>query len=249
MKSRRIPGMMRAVAGLSGAAGFVLRKNLYDRALDAKNLLPLYHPLELALWAVTALTVLWILLSVRKQERSGVCEDPFPASVMAALGHIALASGIALTVFLNMPLMEGIIGRLWKALGVLSVPMLLWAGFSRSLGKGPNVLSHGVVCVFFVFHLICHYQTWCSNPQLQDYVFAFFAVMGLMLTAYTLAAFDAGMGNRQMLLTVGLLTEYLCIVSLSNTEYLYLYLAGGIWAATSLCAPKTRKAGEDDVSA
>ena len=251
MKLLMDPKRMPFVAALPAIAGFVLRRSLYGYALDGKNLLPAYHPLELALWMVTALTALWIVLAARKQEDSGLYEDNFQASFPAAQGHILLATGIMLTVALNGPAMEGIPGKLWKLSGTLSGPLLIWGGFCRAQGKRPNVLSHGAACVFFVLHLICHYQTWCSNPQLQDYVFAFFGAMGMMLTAYYLAAFDTGRGDRRMLLAVGLLTEYLCIVNLANTEYLYLYVTGGIWAAASLCAPiaADRKAGGADVSA
>ncbi len=237
-----------------GILGLALRQGLYAFGLDEKNLLVPFHPLEISLWAVTVLTVVLILLTVWKGIGSEAYGDNFHPSFPASFGHILAAAGIALTVLLNQPAMIGPVGQLWKYGGLLSAPLLIWAAFCRVLGKKPLFLTYVVVSVFFVFHLVCHYQTWCSNPQLQDYVFAFLACLGLMLFSYYQAAFCVGAGHRRILLGVGLVTLYLCIVNIANTEYLYLYLGCGIWVATGLCDPvgvplPREKAGEEDAPA
>lgn len=215
--------------------GFALRMGLYAYGVDEKGLIVKNHSMELALTAVTVLTAALIALAVRKLEGSEAYGDNFHASFPGALGHILAAAGVALTVLLNEAPMVGTVGQLWRMLGLVSVPMLVWAGFSRTQGKRPFVLTHVVPCVFFAFHLVCHYQVWCSDPQLQNYGAAFLGTIALMLMSYHLAAFDAGCGHRRMLLALGLLAMYLCIVTMASTTYLYLYLGGAVWAGTGLC--------------
>ena len=200
---------------IMGILSWLLRRGLYTFGMDEKGLLKSNHPMEIMLWLVTILAAALIILTVRKLKGSNRFADNFRPSMAAAVGHVLAAAGIALTVLLNTAPMAGAVGKLWKLFGILSAPMLLWAAFSRVQGQRPFVLTRVIPCVFFVFHLVCHYQTWCSDPQLQNYFFAFFGALGL---------------------AVGLLTMYLCIVNLAYTEYLYLYLGGAIWAGTSCCA-------------
>lgn len=234
-----------------GVIGFFLRGGLYAFGPDEKNLLPAFHPLEAALWLVTALTAALVAAMVWKLKGTDAYADNFRPSLTSAAGHILAACGILLTVLLNAPAMAGLIGLVWKLLGILSAPLLVWAAVSRARGKCPFFLTYGIPCVFFAIHLVCHYQTWCSDPQLQNYVFAFFGVIALMLFSYYQAAFAAGTGSRRAQLAAGLLAVYLCLVNLANTEYLFLYLGGALWAGTGLCRirpRRKRKAGEENVS-
>lgn len=246
LKMNRLPA---AVAGL-GAVGLILRKNLYIYGMDVFNLLVDGHPLEMGLWLVTLLTAALILAAVWKKK--GEAAASYPASFAAALGHIWMAAGILLTVLGRMP--NGLIGNLWKYLGIAAAPLLVWAGLSRAQGKQPNFLGYAAACLFFVFHLVSHYQSWCSNPQLQDFVFAFSGAVCLMLFAYYQAALAVGMGNTRLLWLAGLLSLYLCLVAASGGQYLYLYLGGAVWAGTGLvdleAAPaKEEKAGDGDAAA
>lgn len=243
MKQMLKPKYLPWAVGCLGLAGCALRGSLYALFVDSRGLLPRMHPAELALWGLTVLTVLVLWGAVRRLSGSERYEDNFSVSLAAALGHILLASGILLTVLLHAPALPGTVGKLWKLLGIISAPLLFYAAFSRVLGKKPLFLSYVVVCVFFALHLVCHYRVWCSDPQLQNYLFAFTGTLGLMLTAYYQAAACVGMGKRRMLLGVGLMTAYLCLVSLPDAGYPYLYLGGAAWTLTGLCTMEGTKAG------
>ena len=246
---KRLPVL---VAGM-GVLGWALRSALYAFCVDNRGLLPRSHPVEQALWLVTALTVALIAAAVRKSSGDNRYEENFGASLAAAVGHILLAAGVVLTVLGNPPVMAGRLGQIWKLLGIVSGPMLLYAGFSRVVGKKPFFLSYVVVCLFLALHLVSHYRLWCSDPQLQDYVFTFVASLGMMVFAYYQAEACVTGVNRRNLLFAGLLTAFLCLVSVSGTQYLYLYLGGAAWAFTGLCSrenttPPEKKAGGDDAS-
>jgi len=253
VKTMLKPKYLPWAAALLGIAVCLLRGSLYAFFVDARGLLPASHPVVFAMWILTAVVALLGVLPVARLTGSEQYEDNFSASLPGAVGHILLSAGILLTVLLHAPAMPGIVGQLWKLLGIAAAPLLLYAGFSRAMGKKPFFLTYVVVSVFFAFHLVCHYRTWCSDPQLQNYVFAFTGTLGLMLLAYYHGAACVGMGSRRMLLMSGLLAAYLCLGSLPNAQYLWLYLGGAIWSLTSLChmegmLSQNEKAGDDDAS-
>lgn len=247
------PEFAAAATVLLGIAGFFLYERLYATGLDVKNLLMAGHPMETALWLVTALAAAAAVVTGWSVSGSNRYEEHFGASLAAALGNIFLAAGILLTVLPQPAVTAGLVGKLWKYLGIVSAPLLLCAAFSRAQGMKPFFATHAVPCLFFMLHLVCHYRLWCSNPQLQDYIFAFLATLGLMLLAYCHGAFEAEMGNCRMTLAAGLLTGYLCLVTLGNTPYVPLYLTGAFWAVTGLCktgaaSADEPKAGDNDAS-
>lgn len=228
---------VRAAVCLLGVLGCVLRRWLYTVALNSRQLLPPLHPLELALWAVTAGGLVFAALWAWGQRGSGAYGDNFPAaSFTEAAGHILFASGIALTVLGRDSLMGGWLGAAWKILGILSALALVAAAFCRATGRKPYSLLHGVVCLFLALHIVDHYRTWSGDPQLMNYVYALFGAMALMFSVYYLAAFEAGAGKRRMALFMDLAAVLLCLVNVSQGVDWRLYLRGAVWAG--LCAPR-----------
>lgn len=242
-KSKLLP-MASLAAGLAGCC---LRWALYAVAVDEKNLLPMLHPLELALWALTAAAAAVIVLRVWKLEGSNRYVDNFRPSVLGMAGAFAMAAGILATVLTAEVSFEGPMSLLWRVAGYLSVPGLVLAGVCRLRGKRPLFLCHFVVCVFFALHMVSRYQMWSGNPQLQDYFYCLSSSLLLTLFAYYQAAFDVGAGRRRMQLAIGLLAGVCCMTALPYTQSRLLYLAGGVWTLTNLCTqnPVPRRKKED----
>lgn len=226
----------------AGIVGMVLRALLYARCLDERNLLPAGHPLELLLWVVTAVTLGYLIARIQKLSGSNRYVDNFRPSAVAAVGHILAGAGFLLTALINEPMMHNYLGTIWKLLGIAAGPCLMLAGINRVQGKRPFFVLHMTPCLFLVLHIINHYQLWSGNPQLQDYVFALFGTMTLTFFAFYSAAFDVGSGRRRMHLGMGLAAVYLCLVSLPQTEHLFLNVGGIVWALSDLCTlePKPR---------
>ncbi len=241
MKNRKfIPGLPLLAAAFS-LAGFCLRMGLYALALDIKNLLIPNHPLEMGLWAVMLLGAAVILVSVRKESSSGTFEENFVPSLAAGLGQIFLGVCILATV-LSQPAF-GLLGMLWRITGFLTAPALVWGGICRRQGKRPFFGIHGIACVFLLLHMVCQYQYWSGNPQIQDFVFELLAAVSLTLFCYHCASFEAGSGSRQRQLASGLLTVLLSGPALSGTAFPALYLGGAVFAATNLCVRKRPRKG------
>lgn len=218
-----------------GGIGLALRWVLYAVAVDAKNLLPVLHPLEILLWLLTVAAAAVIISMVWKLEGSNRYVDNFTASTVSAVGCFAAAAGILVTVLTAKTGDAHILNHVCKALGILSAPALVLAGVSRMQGKRPLFLCHCVVCMYFALHLVSRYQIWSGNPQLQDYFYSLAGCALLMLFGYYQAAFDVGSGKRRMQLAIGLLAAFACFVAVSNTDCPLMYLTGGIWTLTNIC--------------
>ena len=168
MNQKTKPNRLSVGVVILGCCALLLRRLLYAVAVDVKNLLPVNHPLEIALWILTAAAAVWIIASVWKLDGSNAYEDNFRPSLTAAVGHYIAAAGILLTVLLPWGA-EGRLILLRRVLGAASAVGLIVAGHCRRAGKCPLFLTHLAVCAFFVVHMLGNYGIWCSNPQLQDY--------------------------------------------------------------------------------
>lgn len=217
------------LAALSGW----LRYTLYQVGLDEKMLLVAGHPLELAVWLCMALTAAVICFGALRQKQTGS-----PSPLLSAFGHILGASGILLTVLLNGNSASFAFAVLWKYCGIAAAAGLVYGAFAVVLGKRPFFAAYAIPSIFFALHLISHYKFWCSDPQLQNYVFAFLGTVALMLFAYQCSAAIFHQGKPQSLRLWGLLAAYFCLVCISGTEYLFLYLGCGLWALSCTFCPK-----------
>lgn len=220
---------------LSGTAAMLLRRQLYLTAVDAKGLLLRHAPLEMLLLALTAAAAIVVFLAVKNDRGSELYEDNYSASVPAALGHVAAAAGIFLQVRWTVPGMGGYLGSVWQLLGLAAPVCLVLAGVLRLMGKKPFFLLHVIPCLFLLVHVVNSYQLWSSNPQLQDYLFALLASISLILLAHYTAAFEAGLGNRKLVLGTGMMAVYLCLAELGWTDSPALYFGCMLWALTGMC--------------
>lgn len=223
-----------AVLALSAAAWW-LRRQLYAVAVDGKGLLMANHPLEIALWAVVLAGAVLIAGVVSRLDGSRAYEDNFAASAPAALGHCLMGCTVLMMTLLYEVPMGGAVGRLWKLLGYLTAPAMIWGGFCRLKGRTPFFGIHAGLCMYLLLYLISCYQLWSSNPQLQDYVFELLAAVALVLFSYQCAAFEAGIGSRRKQLAMGLLAVLLCGAANFQARVPALYAGGCVWALTDLC--------------
>ncbi len=225
-----------------GMAGLLLRRLLYSVAVDHKGLLVSGHPLELGLWAVTAVAVAVLSVAAWKLDGSNAYEDNFSPSVKAAVCHILAGAGLLLTVLLNEPTLPGTMGKAWKLLGLLSGAAMAAAGFFRVLGRKPWFWLHLLPGMFLALHLLSRFQTWSADPQMMDYLFSLAGAVALLMFSIQTASFAVGLGNRRLHLFWGLLALYCCTVNVLS-PYPGLYLGGALWAGGDLCSlePKPKK--------
>lgn len=233
MNREKIESLPRRVLVL-GAAAAAVRGLLYLLAVDNKGLLVRGHGLQWLLWALCAAAVAAVL-PVCKLKGSNRCEDNFDPGVYAACGSFAMAVGVVLTLLMGNSISRGTLSGLWLLSGILAAAGQVWAGLDQRRGRHPMLLTQAVLCLFVAVHAVTRYQAWSGNPQVQDWVFSLLATVGLTLCAYHRTAFGAGVGHRRVFLVTALLTVFSCCAAAPHTEYLWLYLGGGLWAYTGLC--------------
>ena len=219
-----------------GIVALVLRRNLYATAVDVKGLLLRYQPLEIALLVLTAGVTIRFVLAARKQEPSGDYEDCYKADLLSALGAVAGGAGILMTADPVDSAMVNYLALACHYLRLAAPVCLLLAGIARAVGKKPFFLLHVVVCLYFLLYIVSSYQSWSSQPQMQDYIFSLLGAMTLMFYGFYTAAMEAGCGSRRMMLGMGLAAVYLCSAELARSANPWLYLGGIFWVLTDLCS-------------
>ena len=220
---------------LCGTAGMILRRCQYAFAMDYEGLLTPNHPFTIALTAFSLLVLVILAAAVGKLDGSSKYEDNFAPSARAMAGHMLAAWGIFLTVMLNPAPMPGLLGNAWDLLGLATLPCLILAGICRKNGKQPFFLLHLIPCLFLVFHIVNHYQTWSGNPQLQDDLYTVLGTMAVLFFSFYATSFDVDMGKRRLHLFMGLAAVYLLMVSIPTTEYLFFCVGCACWAGSDLC--------------
>lgn len=215
------------------AAGFGLRYLVYRYAVDGKNLVISSHPLLLALWVLTVVTLGYLVYAFcRKEER----DEPFPVGSAAFLSHGLLGVGMACVVLLNDTPTPGLLGLFWKLFGLAGAVGLLVAGFQRLQGKQAFFGGYGLACLFALVHVVVHYQLWCSNPQLTDYGFDLLGTVALAFATYQLAALAVGLGKKKTLYLAAGCLAFCYGAAMASGAYPYLNLGGIFFGLTCLPA-------------
>ena len=230
--SKVLPGLMLFL----GIAAFMLRKALYGVAVDARGLLIRNSFPAIALTVLTGAALLVAVLAAWRQKDAVWGET---GNLLGAVGNVAAGAGILVTVLTGAPLMGGYPADAWRLLGLAAPVCFGLAGIARMFGKKPFFLLHVVACLFFLVHIVLHYQQWSSNPQLQDYVFAMLGAMALMFFGFYTAAQEADCGNGPVKLGMGLTAVYLCLAELAGSTCPVLYLGGVLWVLAELIGMKS----------
>ena len=233
------PNQIKLLVGSAGILGLALRAVLYANGVDQKGLLISGYWAGNAIWCLTAVVAVVLLLLCRRLNGTQDCEKAFPASALGAAGS-ALA-GIA---FLLSPVAQTpsqAFGTIEPVLRYASAGALIFISYCRFRSKAPQFLLHGIVCLYLALRLVCQYRLWSADPQIQNYAFYLGAHVALMLTAYQFAAFDAGFGSHQKLWGAGLAGIYLATLSLVPVKESFFLICCVLWIVTNLSHPQTGK--------
>lgn len=230
------PNYLKFLALGTGIGGCALRITLYLTGLDRKGLPVAGHWAQNGLLILTAAVFVFFLLITRTIQGSQDYRSAYPRSVVSGIGCL-----IAAFAFFMSDLPDAMLGSFHTPELVLrcgAVFSLCFVAFCRFAGRKPPFLFHGISCLYLVLRMICLYRLWSPDPQLIDYGFYLGAYISLILTCYQFAAFDADCGSHKKLWFWGLVSVYLCGVSLSgNQEPLFLLLCM-VWVLTNLSNPE-----------
>lgn len=226
------PNYLKYAAFGAGVLGLTFRAVLFATGLDEKGLLVAGHWADTAVWLLTAAVIGAIFFALRRCTGPEAYGDAFPASIFRAIGCLVAACGFLLT---DSSLVSSAkMAAAEPVLRILAAAAMVAVAYCRFRGKKPSFLLHGVVCLYLALRMVCRYQVWSSDPQLQDYAFFLGAHVALMLSCYQLAAFDTSSGNHKALWHWGLGAIYLCLTALPGSEEPFFLLCCALWMLTSL---------------
>ncbi len=238
MKKSSNPQQLKyAVAG-AGVLAAMLRTLLYATGTDEKGLLATGHWAHAALWALTLAVAVALVVFCRHLRAPEYDFQCYPPSAAGAMGCLLCAAGLAVDALFQLGQIRYPLDLLTLVSSAAAAVSLGYVGLCRMAGRKPVYLGHALVCICFALRMVSQYRTWSSDPQLMDYCFLMAALVGLMLTGYHLAAFDAGFGRHQPLWFIGLASVYLCLAGLYRAESPLLLILCAIWVLTNL--PRAR---------
>lgn len=217
-----------------GGIGLALRFWLVSSA-DEAELLRTNHPSVILVWLLTAIFLAAVFLYTRPLEGAGKYRQNFPASLPAALCCWAVAVLVFLSGMGQLMDSPNPLGVLAGIFSILAGPCMALAGYDRFKGNRTSFLYHTVLCLAFTGQILSQYRHWSSSPALQSYCFQMLATIGLMLTAYHRAEFDARLASRRRYAFVNLATLYLCCLAVPEADSRIYYLVMAAWLFTNLC--------------
>ena len=225
MKHRKLLPLAALATGLAWLLG---RRVLYATSVDSTGLLKSGTPLEWGTYLLSALALtLWIVSSRREEGKI------LPDSV-TVLGQIIGAVGIGWTALRYPGEMPGLVGNLWKILGIVSAVCLIWWSVCTFRGKSPQFPVQLAPCLFWLTHMVDNYRNWSGAPQLQSYLFALLGTMAMTLFTYCLSAEAVGMEKPRRKKFAALAAGYFCTAAAMPGKNQFLYLLCALWALFSL---------------
>lgn len=218
----------------AGGVGLLLRLWLYA-GKDEKGLLPEGHPASTLIFILTGLVLAGLFLLVRSLRPVNRYSRLFPAGLKRAVGCVCGGAGIlAVSVFVLLD-MNGLLSALTAMLGVMAAASLGYIGYLRLQGRRPGLLLQALLAAFFILYTVDQSRSWGSEPQLQEYFFAFLACIFLMIHAYDLAVVTSQKSSRRRLVFFNQAALYCSILSLNGPQWPF-YLGMALWLTLDLCS-------------
>lgn len=229
MKQRKLLPLAALVMGLACQIG---RWTLYRTAVDATGLLTAGTPLEWGSYALSILAIGLFAAAVGKLRETEVSSSP----ILAGLGQLIGGLGLGWTAVRYSGEMPGLLGILWKILGIAAAICLLWSALQTVQKKTPHFLALLAPCLFWLTHLIDNYRGWSGQPQLQSYLFALLSTMAMALFTYYTAADSVGLGKPRLRVFAGLSAGYLCLAAMlpGPEKTQILLMSSALWAVSDL---------------
>ena len=236
MSLSRKSNQLKLLLTAAGLLGLLLRFTLLQTAIDERGLLVAGHWADIGSWLLTAAMIAVIFFSLRHCTGPTAYNIAFPVSILCCIGSLVasfgfLFSGASIVSTVRLAVAEPI-------LRIVAGIALIGVAYCRFMGKKPTFLLHSIVCLYLALRMVCRYQVWSSDPQLQHYAFYLGAHVAMLLGCYQLAAFDAGSGSHRSLWSWALGAVYLCLTAIPGSEDPFFLLCCAFWMLTSLSTGK-----------
>lgn len=213
----KLPVLTGLCAGL-GLVNLCVRQWLLSSGTDEKGLLVASHPGTVLSLLLLAACVCVLCLALRQKQ-----VYRFRNSPLSIVSMVMFAIGYGFTAWKLLSNPRQTLSIIAAALGILSAMCALFIAFAlfRKLRLHPLVYCPFVL--FFMFFLVCRYQQWSGEPELQRYLFQMLSVVSLMISAYHRAALEADKKGVRIYLLVSRAAVFFCIAAIPGSVYGVLY--------------------------
>lgn len=213
----RLPVLTGLCAGL-GIICLCVRQWLLQTGVDSKGLLVAGHPGTWASLLLLAAVLCMLCLALRQRQ-----VYHFHPSTLSAVSMLFFAIGYGFSAWKlisdraqTLSLIAGILAAVSAVFSLLLAFALL-----RKLRLHPFVYCPPVL--FFMVLLICRYQQWSGESELQRYLFQLLSVISLMFSAYHRAALEADKKGIRPYLLLSRAAIFFCISAIPGGSYAVLY--------------------------
>lgn len=213
----KLPLFTGLCAGL-GLLCLLIRQWMLGDAPDEKGLLAAGHPGIVLSWLLLAAAVCVLCLALRQRQ-----VYHFSPTSLSAVGMVFSTVGYGITAWQLLSTRAQTLAVLAGAFAALSALCALLLAFAmyRRLRLHPFVYCPAVL--FLMLFLICRYQQWSSEPELQRYLFQMLSVVALMFTAYHRAALESDKKGVRSYLLFSRAAIFCCIAAIPGSLYGMLY--------------------------
>lgn len=235
MKKNTLPALVAVACTLAGVICMILRQWLLTTGTDSKGLLVDGHIGNIASWCISIviLAVLCVIIIIFKPQ----CQ--FHVGRFHSLGILlqTLALGVIPRTLGYGSVLSAITAISALAAQICCVAQLL---LQINLKKIPSLL-HCVPVVFYLLFILCQYQRWSSQPQLQLFGFQLLALVCLTVSAYHRAAMALSIGNGRLYFFFSNAALFLCLAAIPGDEMplFFLFMAAStLLDGCRVCPPE-----------
>ncbi len=210
--------VLTALCASLGLLCLCVRQWLLRSGVDEKGLLTAGHAgiLLSMLLLAAALCVLFLALRQQQVYRFHNSALSIVSTVFFAIGYGSAAWKLIVNHAQTLSIIAGM-------LGILSALCALYITFALYRKSKLHPFVFCPAALFLMVFLVCRYQQWSSEPELQRYLFQLLSVISLMISAYHRAALEADKKGARIYLLVSRAAVFFCIAAIPGSVYGILY--------------------------
>lgn len=144
---------------------------LLHTGVDEKGLFVLPHPAVFVGLGIAIAAAAWIIWQTRPILPMRNYEKAFPASRIAAIGTIVYSFGLLVCSLSLWAESSAFLFRLCSITGIAAAAALVYTALQRLKHPQYSSLTMMLVTVHWLIRLVCRYQQWMIQPQIQWYFY------------------------------------------------------------------------------
>ncbi len=229
---------------LLAIAGALAQLWLLRTGVDEKGLFVLPHPAVFVGLGIAIAAVVWIIWQTKHILPMHDYEKAFPASRTAAFGTIVYALGLLVSSISLWAEPSAFLSLLCSISGIAAAAALAYTALQRLKCSQHSSLTMTIVTVHWLLRLICRYQQWMIQPQIQRYLYPLLLHVCLTITFLYRAFPEKQSPHFRRYIRFCLLSLLLSCMALPGSRDGLMYLCIAVYLLAELYAlrfPKRKR--------